>query len=134
MTHKYTHKTRHGKLARILATDMISLYPVAVAIRQPDGKETLERYASTLKFCIGGEEYSDMDLIPYNPWEDVKVDTKVLVRDVQGERWYRRYFSHYADGKVHTFCSGCTSWSAVEEDDIGSEVDTVPWMEAKLDE
>lgn len=134
MSHIYTHKTHHGKLARILATDVISLYPVVVAIQQPDGKETLERYASTLKFCIDGE-YSDMDLMPYNPWEDVKVDTKVLVRDdVQGVRWYRRYFSHYADGKVYTFCSGCTSWSTVEEDDIGSEPDTVPWMEAKLAE
>lgn len=124
---KYTHKTRDGKLARILATDMISLYPVVVAIRQPDGKETLERYASTLKFCYDGA-YSDMDLVEYNPWDDVAVDTKIQVRDCDSEHWNNRYFSHYADGMVHAFNSGATSWSCVDVRD------TVSWLQAKLAE
>lgn len=124
---KYTHKTRDGKLARILATDMISSHPVVVAIQRPDGREVLQLYTSTLKFCLDGED-CDMDLVEYNPWEDVKVDTKIQVRDEVGGGWCKRYFSHYADGKVHAFADGATSWSC---DDVR---DTVSWLQAKLAE
>lgn len=112
----------------------LSCTPVVAVMREVDQEqEYVETYTADLRFNVTHHDH-DYDLVECSPWDDVKVDTKVFVRDVHGERWYRRYFSHYADGKVHTFCSGCTSWSTVEEDDIGSEVDTVPWMEAKLAE
>ena len=130
---QYTHKTRNGHKARILATDLIGNCPVVVAILHEDGTECVVTYDVDLRYC-GLTASAALDLIPYNPWDDVAVDTKVLVRDADGHAWDRRYFSHYADGRVHTFISGYTSWSNVEGEDAGSEPNTVSWLQAKLAE
>lgn len=47
-------------------------------------------------------------------WENVPVDTKVLVSD-NGESWEKRYFKRYAkekgEYKYICFADGCTFWS-----------------------
>ena len=49
---------------------------------------------------------------PEIDWTKVPVDTKVLVKDLGDERWLRRYFCSYSNGRINTFASGSTSWSA----------------------
>ena len=71
----------------------------------------------------------DMDFTPYIPptdWSKVEVDTKVLVRDSDDEVWAPRHFAKYKDGKVHTWNSGRTSFTIINEEDY------IPWNQAKL--
>ena len=44
-------------------------------------------------------------------WDEVEVDTKVLVRDRPYNEWLKRYFAKYENGKVYVFNDGRTSWS-----------------------
>lgn len=59
-------------------------------------------------------------------WSKIPVDTKVLVRNSQDQKWGQRYFAKYEDEKVYTFMNGATSWSSWTWDNI------IPWEEAKL--
>ena len=53
------------------------------------------------------EDYEE----PEVDWNEVKVDTPILVRDNDDGKWIRRYFAKY-DGKfVYAWNGGCTSWS-----------------------
>ena len=53
------------------------------------------------------EDYKEPEI----DWNDVKVDTPILVRDNDDCKWIRRYFAKY-DGKfVYAWNGGCTSWS-----------------------
>ena len=45
-------------------------------------------------------------------WDEVEVDTKVLVRDRPYNEWLKRYFAKYENGKVYVFNDGRTSWSS----------------------
>ena len=45
-------------------------------------------------------------------WDEVEVDTKVLVRDRPYNEWLKRHFAKYEDGKVYVFNDGRTSWSS----------------------
>ena len=45
-------------------------------------------------------------------WENVPVDTKIIVSHSTGSPDYYRYFAEYKDGKVYTWDYGATSWSS----------------------
>ena len=45
-------------------------------------------------------------------WDEVEVDTKVLVRDKPDGEWVKRHFAKYEDGKVYVFKDGRTSWNS----------------------
>ncbi len=58
-------------------------------------------------------------------WENVPVDTKIIVSHTSGSADYYRYFAEYKDGKVYAWDYGATSWS--------SDVKSKSWWEhAKL--
>ena len=58
-------------------------------------------------------------------WENVPVDTKIIVSHSSSSPDYCRYFAEYKDGKVYTWDYGATSWS--------SDVKSKNWWEhAKL--
>ena len=44
-------------------------------------------------------------------WDEVEVDTKVLVRNKPDDNWLKRHFAKYEDGKVYVFKNGRTNWS-----------------------
>ena len=56
-------------------------------------------------------------------WDEVEVDTKVLVRDKPDGEWVKRHFAKYVDDNVYVFKEGKTSWNSV-----GIE----HWQETKL--
>ena len=56
-------------------------------------------------------------------WSKVPIDTPILVRDSESDRWYRRHFAKYENGKVYAFRNGGTSWSGCGH---------VCWEQAKL--
>ena len=51
------------------------------------------------------EEYEEVD------WSKVEVDTPILVRDCECEKWLKRYFAEYKDGVVYAWNCGATSWN-----------------------
>lgn len=62
---------------------------------------------------------------PQIDWSKVPVDTPILVRDSQDEKWYRRYFAKFEDGIVYAWDDGRTSWSSLSDE-------AVDWKYAKL--
>lgn len=61
-------------------------------------------------------------------WSKVKVDTPILVRDYEGNKWIKRYFAKFEDGKVYAWQVGATSWT------VDSKYNVNPWKYAKLAE
>lgn len=53
------------------------------------------------------EEYEE----PETDWSKVAVDTPILVKRENDEKWYRRHFAKYEDGEVYTWGYGRTSWT-----------------------
>ena len=48
---------------------------------------------------------------PEIDWSKVEVDTPILVRDYEDEKWRKRYFAKYKNGTIYAWGSGRTSWS-----------------------
>ena len=67
------------------------------------------------------EEYEE----PEVDWSKVKVDTPILVRNGENDKWFKRYFAKYEGGVVYAWKSGRTSWT---EDCM------IEWSYAKLAE
>lgn len=44
-------------------------------------------------------------------WDNISVDTKILV-SIDGEKWNKRYFAKYINGKVYAWDCGATSFSS----------------------
>lgn len=61
-------------------------------------------------------------------WSKVKVDTPIFVSDVKEEKWVKRYFAFFENGKVYAWVGGATSWSADNDKDV------LKWEYAKLAE
>lgn len=45
-------------------------------------------------------------------WSKVAVDTPILVRNSEEEKWKNRHFAKYECGIVYAWGAGATSWSA----------------------
>ena len=45
-------------------------------------------------------------------WNQVKVDTPMLVKEAKHKNWIRGYFAKYEDGKVYAWSGGRTSWTS----------------------
>ncbi len=67
------------------------------------------------------EDYEE----PEVDWSKVKVDTLILVRNDESDKWLKRHFAKYEGGVVYTWKSGRTSWT---EDCM------IEWNYAKLAE
>lgn len=61
-------------------------------------------------------------------WSKVTVDTPVLVRDDENDKWLKRYFATYKNNCVYVWTYGATSWSTNNEKDMWN------WKYAKLAE
>ena len=44
-------------------------------------------------------------------WNKVEVNTPILVRDCDDDRWIKRYFAKYENETIYAWNSGATSWS-----------------------
>ena len=76
---------------------------------------------SMLKLIWLLEEYEE----PEVDWSKVKVDTPILVKNDESDKWFKRYFAKYEGGVVYAWKSGRTSWT---EDCM------IEWSYAKLAE
>ena len=65
---------------------------------------------------------------PEVDWSKVKVDTPILVRELEQNPWLKRYFAKFEGRKVYAWNGGKTSWS------IEDKTDMLCWKCAKLAE
>lgn len=81
-----------------------------------DGKKySIVSYFSTLvvkDLLINRNYIAIEDHIDVVDWENVPVDTKIIVSHSTGSPDYYRYFAEYKDGKVYAWDYGATSWSS----------------------
>ena len=84
----------------------------------------------TEKSCIeNGIEWLNSEYVePPVDWSKVAVDTPILVRDSEKEKWEKRHFAKYEGGIVYAWRDGTTSWSVFNSDSI------TDWEMAKLAE
>lgn len=61
-------------------------------------------------------------------WSKVAVDTPIYVREHESNAWEKRHFAFFKNGKVYSWLSGVTSWTAERTDYVFS------WRYAKLAE
>ena len=45
-------------------------------------------------------------------WNKVAVNTPILVKDHKDEKWIKRYFAEYSNGRVYAWADGLASWTA----------------------
>ena len=77
------------------------------------------------------EENQQIDIAEYLgivDWSKVKVDTPILVREMDGVPWKKRYFAFFDGRIVQAWKYGATSWS------IENKRDIISWPYAKLAE
>ena len=61
------------------------------------------------------KEWCESDYVePPVDWSKVPVDTPILVRDEDEEKFKKRHFAKYANEKVYAWNMGTTSWTADE--------------------
>lgn len=53
------------------------------------------------------EEYEESKV----DWSQIEIDTPILVRDCEDDRWIKRYFAKYENEIIYAWNSGATSWS-----------------------
>lgn len=104
-----TYRTREGKKARILATDVASICSVVAVIEDNPGEESTYAFLQDGSFMVNALHRHD--LIEYNLGDHLKVDQPVWVRNIEKDPWAPRHFSHYADGSYWVFPDGMTSHS-----------------------
>ena len=56
------------------------------------------------------EDYKEPEE-PEVDWNNVEVDTPILIRDYEGQEWARRYFAKYENKTIYAWDSGRTSWT-----------------------
>ena len=48
---------------------------------------------------------------PEIDWSKIKVDTPILVKAIDDDKWKKRYFAKYENGIVYAWDGGKTSWN-----------------------
>ena len=109
------YKTRNGLPVRILCLDRKGdMYPVIGLVTIENGAESIHTFTADGRFNFSPEGDS-YDLIEVSPYEDLKIDEPVMVRNSGAIDWSRRHFAGVAaNGKVLCWDSGCTSFTAGE--------------------
>ena len=95
-------------------------------ILKPMGKECSNigcGYCHMLMSIWFMDEYKE----PEVDWSKVPVDTKIYIKNFEGEMWDRRHFAKYENGRVYAWSGGGTSWSCEEQE-------MADWEYAKLAE
>ena len=79
---------------------------------------------------------------PKVDWNEVKIDTPILVRDSENTEWLKKYFAKYENGHVYVWNLGRTSWTASNDKSVSAwqyaklaenEESEVDWNEVKID-
>lgn len=82
-------------------------------------------YNKTIESIMHLEDIVNGDFEEAINWENIPLDTPIMVRDFDSESWVMRYFAFYKFGKVYCWFDGHTS---DDNNDEGAKC----WQQAKL--
>ena len=105
---KKQYRTKDGRPVRLLCNDRRSTQCIVGLVDEGD-------YELLLSWDKDGESAggsSLSDLVEVSPYEDFKIDDKVLVKSHHAYEWKKRYFAGVDEdtGQPLTFADGLTSW------------------------
>lgn len=108
--------TRDGLKAEVIKTDVKSEWPVIAVITRKDGSQFSQNLsAEGLVGRVSSSIYTHpCDLIQYDPWLDVPVDAKILVRNSIHGVIEKRHFARLSSIGVVAFDAGFSSWTSRE--------------------
>ena len=82
--------------------------------------QLIDNYDRTIEFITYLEDIVNGDFEEVIDWENIPLDTPIMVRDFDSESWMMRYFAFYKFGKVYCWfdnytsnddnCSGAKCW------------------------
>ena len=105
--------TRSGMPARILATDLQGGQPIAAAVQESSGSESLRRYDPDGTYLKNPRNISGLDLFEVPPWHGLEIDTLVLCKKFDEGGWYNAYFAGVNEaGSPMVWAKGTTSKTA----------------------
>ena len=105
------YRDRNGDRVKIIKSEINNTlgYSSAGVVTFANGDEKIRIYTKNGKNYH--DEDSDFDLMSeISEWEEVPINTRVLVRDDKDGIWKRRYFAGFDDGPCY-FKSGLTSYT-----------------------
>jgi hypothetical protein len=109
---KKQYRTRDGRRARILATDINSATPVIAAISTICGEAEVVFGFGLDGRVSTGEVQSPRDLVEHHPAQDLKTDQAIWVRGSTTQTWKPRHFAKFECGVVYCWPDGSTSHTA----------------------
>ena len=87
--------------------------------------QLIDNYDRTIEFITYLEDIVNGDFEEIIDWENIPLDTPIMVRDFDSESWVMRYFAFYKFGKVYCWLDCHTS---DDNNDEGAKC----WQQAKL--
>lgn len=82
--------------------------------------QLIDNYDRTIEFITYLEDIVNGDFEEVTDWENIPLDTPIMVRDFDSESWMMRHFAFYKFGKVYCWfdsytsndsnCSGAKCW------------------------
>ena len=87
--------------------------------------QLIDNYDRTIEFIMYLEDIVNGDFEETIDWENIPLDTPIIVRDFDSESWVMRYFAFYKFGKVYCWLDSHTS---DDNNDAGAKC----WQQAKL--
>lgn len=86
--------------------------------------QLVNNYDKTIESIMYLEDIVNGDFEEVVDWENIPIDTPIIVRDFDSEGWMMRHFAFYKFGKVYCWFDGHTS----DNNDEGAKC----WRQAKL--
>ena len=87
--------------------------------------QLVNNYDKTIESIMYLEDIVNGDFEETIDWENIPLDTPIIVRDFDSESWVMRYFAFYKFGKVYCWLDSHTS---DDNNDAGAKC----WQQAKL--
>ena len=87
--------------------------------------QLINDYDKTIESIMYLEDIVNGDFEEAIDWENIPIDTPIMVRDFDSESWAMRHFAFYKFGKVYCWLDGHTS---DDNNDEGAKC----WQQAKL--
>lgn len=106
--------------------DFCSEFTKPLIFKQDNCKGTSCEYCAILSMLWLMEEYKEPEETKID-WENVPVDTPILVKHHKGDTWDRRYYAGITSNKeIYAWNDGCTSFTVDGDDDM------THWQYARL--
>lgn len=110
----YTHKDQFGRNARVIAQDVAGRLNVALAVQIAEHEEQVVLATQAVEdknsyLAPWSTVNPSLGFKPYNPWEEVAIDTPVWVRNINAVSWIPRHFAGMRERKPVTWAAGKTS-------------------------